>query len=543
MNEDQTLTSIKIMLETTRKGTTPSDEASRKSLYTLMMLLRPVEGPDTSTKRLPIPWFAAFLLWFFLNFVTLTTEPGAWTDEVMFTDPAIHLATGSGFVSEAWFNQPRSQFWAGYTPLYSFVLAGWLRIFDVSQWAVRSFCLIVMTLALIFLWLLLDRLNTFLPRLPRLSIWLSVAGSKPLMFLSRAGRPDGLSVLILLATVLIWFRRSSRIRTVGLFSLGFLASTSAIQLVIFTILIGLLIQAWWRPFTLRDSALWIYGVAGGALFLAALYIYHHVLDVFLQMTLFSTHSSIGRLAQQIILKSSKAAVDFRDLFTAPLRDYATPVLLGFAALVCLSANYSRNQLAKKMSLFALIAGLAIPFIIQFLGKYPLYYAYMAVIPTAIAAGSAFAMVGRTPFALRAVAILAIFLIILSGAGKVWFQALSRGIRSVGPDTLSEITAQDVVMVDFSAYYQIQRRTRHLFAISYGGGKKLRQLPAAEAEQVTKLLIYPSTLSDVQAKVGGSWRPEEKAQMIRSFVTGYTFDDTAAIDSSGQSLYLYVRTEQ
>src|SRR5690242_20281229 len=60
------------------------------------------------------------------NFSSITLSPPVWTDETLFADPAINLASGDGFHSAHW-PQPKEQVFAGNTPLYSLLLALWLK--------------------------------------------------------------------------------------------------------------------------------------------------------------------------------------------------------------------------------------------------------------------------------------------------------------------------------------------------------------------------------------------------------------------------------
>src|ERR1039458_2031301 len=107
-------------------------------------------------------WITGFF-WLIVNLLTLTGYPCSWVDEIMFADPAIHLVQGKGFVSGAWFSQPTSQFWASYPPLYSVLLAGWLKVFGISQWTVRTFSLSLVTASLLLIWCFLGDLTRLVP--------------------------------------------------------------------------------------------------------------------------------------------------------------------------------------------------------------------------------------------------------------------------------------------------------------------------------------------------------------------------------------------
>ena len=61
-----------------------------------------------------------------VNLLTASWFPVPWVDEIMFADPAANLLLGNGFTSTAWFDQPRTEFWAGYPPLYQIFLYHWM---------------------------------------------------------------------------------------------------------------------------------------------------------------------------------------------------------------------------------------------------------------------------------------------------------------------------------------------------------------------------------------------------------------------------------
>jgi hypothetical protein len=57
-----------------------------------------------------------------------------------------------------------------------------------------------------------------------------------------------------------------------------------------------------------------------------------VLTVFIETTVASSHSCLGRLLRTVLLKRGSRVFDFTAIATAPVRDLATPVLL-FAAII------------------------------------------------------------------------------------------------------------------------------------------------------------------------------------------------------------------
>jgi hypothetical protein len=501
----------------------------------------------------PLILIAAFL-WLILNLLTLTGYPCSWVDEIMYADPAIHLVQGKGFVSAAWPSQSTSQFWASYPPLYSVFLAGWLKVFGITQWTVRTFNLTLVTVSLLMLWCFLGDLTRFVPGLSPVTVLLALAFSEPLIFLSRAGRPDVASLFVYSLMAAIFFRRRSRTRDVGLLITGLLASAAAIQLVVYVAVLGLLLQSWWHPFKIRDAALWLVGAASGGACLAAIYIYNHVLTIFIETTVISSHSSLGRLLQTVLMKGRSRVFDFTAIATAPVRDLATPVFLFAAIILWIVAWRKGNRAAATVSSFGVAVALLVPVVIQLLGKYPLYYTYMAVMPVGVACGCAFGLLWPMPSRTTQVAILVVLaLLIVPGSGRFWYLSIINGTQSVAEGNLREISVQDIVIADYTAYYQLQGRTRELFAASYGGGKGMPHIPEIQARQISKLVIRPSLLPLVEAKLGGSWERQADAVRMKhqSRVRGVQDSNWAFIDDGigagdrrrvTEPLYVYVRTK-
>jgi hypothetical protein len=428
-------------------------------------------------------WLAA-AIWLTINLITLTGYPAVWVDEILSADAGIHLALGKGFVSSAWFNQPSWELWASYPPLYAFALAGWLKLFGISAFVVRAFGFTLVTASLVMIGLMLKRLGLD----TRWLILAALAVGEPLAFLERAGRPDSVSVFLLAATGLAFVSQGWKWRAAGLFLLGVLAIPAALQYAAYLLLLAAMLHLWFRPFVRKDVALWLRGAACGGAVLAAIYSSQGVLRIFVESTLASKHSTAGRLLQQVFLKNGSLPFVFSDILTAPFRDYATPLLLltGFVVWLKIPAT-------RRLSSFGMACAVVIPLAIQLLGKYPIYYTYMAFVPAAIAVVAACRM--------AAVRVAVVTLLFVGGAGHLWWKAWTQGSETVA----LSVSSADSIVADYPVYYQLLGRTRELFAVGYAGGKVMPHFPPEQAARVTKILVRDSLFSEVSKKVGGNWR--------------------------------------
>jgi hypothetical protein len=479
-------------------------------------------------------WLALFL-WLGVSLLTLTAYPAVWGDEILSADAGIHLAQGKGFVSAAWFNQPSTELWASYPPLYALLLAGWLKALGVTAFVVRSFGLGLVAASLLMILFFLKRL---VDHTTCLMIILALAVCEPLAFLERAGRPDSVSVLLLCATALVFVERTWRWRDIALFVLGVLAVPAALQYAAFVLILGALVQIWFRAFTRREIMIWIAGAATGAALLAGIYAAHHVLRIFLESTVASTHSSAGRFLQNLLLKNGATAFVFSDIATAPLRDWASPVLIAGGLIVWLAGMRSANGLAQKLSSFGVVCAIVIPLAIQLLGKYPLYYGYMGTAPATIAVMAACGKLARKA---RFANILILALLFAGGAGRFWWKAWSQGTQTVY-ESLSHVSSEDTVVADYTTYYQLLGHVQEFFAVDYAGGKVMPYYPPEQAARVTKLFVRDSKFAAVAKKVGGKWQRISEVIVLRHD----TLTDEIVIDDDTRNptverIGIYVRT--
>jgi len=452
-------------------------------------------------------WIAASL-WLALNLMTLTGYPAVWVDEILLSDAGMHLAMGKGFVSSAWFNQPSWEFWAGYTPLYSFAVSGWLIVLGISAFAVRSFGLAMVGGSLLMIWRFLKPLHN---DSARWMIILALAVCEPLAFLERAGRPDSVSLFLLSATALVFVEKDWRWRSAMLWLLGALAIPAALQYTAGLLVVALMVHIWFKAISRRDLMLWATGVASGAAVLGILYARHHVLKTFVEVTLVSKHSSAGRLLQNLILGHGEAPFVFSNITTASFRDFATPVLIAGGVAIRLLAKRQQNAAALKLSSFGVGCAIFIPLAIQLLGKYPIYYTYMDAVPAAIGILAAGAKLnGRARF----VNVLLFALLLIGGAGRFWWKAWQQGTQTIA-ESAQIVSPSDALVADYPAYYQFIGRTRELFAIDYAGGKLMPTFPASQAATVTKLIVRDSRFAEVAKKVGGAWQRVDDVTLLRN----------------------------
>lgn len=136
-----------------------------------------------------------------LNLLTASWWPVPWTDEALFLDPAANWFFDGRFTSSLWPTQRFGEFWISNAPLYSLILAGWLKLFGFGLLPSRA---LNMAWQAVLIWLCLwwaDRRLTFRPtQLVLLALLLALPNSAA--FMARSGRYDMMACLLSVGLVL-----------------------------------------------------------------------------------------------------------------------------------------------------------------------------------------------------------------------------------------------------------------------------------------------------------------------------------------------------
>ena len=126
------------------------------------------------------------------------------------TDPAVNLVLQGQFSSTVWFVQRGNEFWAGNTPLYTLMLAAWLKVFGISVLVVRSLNYVLMAVAMGLLWELTRREHWIRRPDLRLALCALLLTSRGMVFTYRMGRYDVLGLVLFAAAALVWTGQKGR---------------------------------------------------------------------------------------------------------------------------------------------------------------------------------------------------------------------------------------------------------------------------------------------------------------------------------------------
>jgi len=439
---------------------------------------------------------AICLVFLLANLLTSSRSPTVWFDEVMLVDPAANLAAGHGFTSTAW-PQPSSQLWAGNAPLYSFLLAGWIRVFGLSPLAVRSFSYFGMVAAALLLWGALVRSRLLPDTVSRLSALAAILCAYGVTFSYRSGRYDALGIAICAFAFWGFFVRRRWLRFALLFLSGFLLPAAGLQLMVYAACMGLLATVFFGRRYLPHFCALAAGIAAGAAALFAILFANGVWSAFVFSTRGIAKLDTVQAAPTDLLPAARV------LFSALGQDPSLVVLLCFiAGLLIFDLCSSRRP--PSLLLFGLLAAL-VPMAAFSVSRrsFPIYYSWMAFIPACICA----CVVVRPRFSRRGRECGAAFVLLAAALvglplrlGVTAMEWQQRDYTRVERFVAANVARNEVVYCDFPAYYACQHNAAgsvFQFHVSV--------LNAAQRARITKLIVHPKVASAVMQSLGGEWQ--------------------------------------
>jgi hypothetical protein len=447
-----------------------------------------------SGMRRETAWLCALVVAFVaVNLATGTRYPAVWVDEVQFADPAINLVSGHGFTSSVWVKQDAAAFWAGNVPLYTGLLAAWLKVTGVSVLAVRSLNFVLMPLVAIVVWAFARRSGLVPDARARLLLVGLLLTGHALTFSFRMGRYDVLGMLLFALAAFAWTVPAPRRRRVALFGLAALAPACGLQLVPAAVLYCALLLLFRRRACVRDVAAVGAGLVAGAAGLYAFYATHGVWEAFRAST-----TAVGVIGHGLADK-------LRDLPRIYLAD-KSQLALACAALVLLVTTRRPPWRCDPLR-FGLAAAVVIPAVLQLAAKFPVYYGWLVYAPLAVGVTGA---LGATSNGVRpSRRVTGLVAICLAAAVAVGLPARLVGSAwnwnrsdpaALEREVVTSIGADDVVLTDFKAYYAVKQHATALFAPTYLG-----PMGDAEKRSLTAVLVRADRAPAILSGVSGDWR--------------------------------------
>ncbi len=422
-----------------------------------------------------------------LNLATATRFPIPWLDEVMFTDPAANLLLGRGFTSCNWRFQSCDAFWAGYPPLYSTLLFGWMRIFGFGPLAVRSLDYVLVVVAVLALWLAVARLDLVPTRRARLWLIALLLLGYGMVFCYRSARVDCLGIALVAAIVLAHTLRPIALRCAMIALLALLLPLAGLQLLVYAGVMGGLLAVHHGRALRHELVSCVAGLLGGTGALYGLYTAAGVWPSFMKETI-GTRSIAGGRGLVATLQG------YDHNFGGAFKDPSLLILLVVALTLAARRRSHGEPLTRSPLGFGLVVAVVVPAVLFLSGVYPVYYSWMAYVPLSIGVCSERRLLTHAGLVLACAVGLPL---VLAWSAVDWADRDYRRLEAALHDA---IAPDDHVFTDYPAYYLVKPRAAAVFTDRF-----LRHMTPAQAASIDVLIVSREQLDRVAPVIGGRWR--------------------------------------
>lgn len=416
-------------------------------------------------------------------------------DEVLFTDPAVNLYFGEGFISTFW-HQNSNKFFAENSQLYSYILYLWMKLFGFSLLSVRSLNCFLIAFSTFILWISVIKMNLINSKWARLGLVLFLTSSYNAVFSACNGRYDALQIM-LLALFILAFSLSSRIpRFILIIIISILIPFAGINLLPYITVLCFIILIYFGFKFLKEITFIIIGIAIGALsFLAILHI-NSVLNDF-----FNGFNYLRTLRGTVIVLKDPS--------------YYFMLIMGLAIIVYEIMH--RTFKFKSAIFFGCLIAMIIPIVYNITGHYPNYYSWMACIPLSVCFWSHiskynYLYTGRYPI------ICGLICVCLWGIPLFSFLTIfewdSRNYKYVEAFCKKNISKVDWVYCNSQAYYATKKITHEVYGEEY-------PFTEEEKNKISVLIIKPEMSNIYIDKFSGIWRATDYIKPKKSSIIEWT----------------------
>jgi hypothetical protein len=435
--------------------------------------------PPQRTSRAPLLAVAAITV--FMAFIGLRVHH-VWIDEVAYAEAAINYVKDGTYTSAAYYTSHSDETHVSPSPAHSFLLIAWLKLFGVSQTAVRTLPLFFAVLATIIFWRACLRANLFHSQTAGVILVSVTLLSYGFSFSYASGRPESVSVLALSCMFYLATLPPSRLTTSAFFLLAVLAPFMQWALVIYTFIVGAVLLLFARDRALHPVLLAGGGMVLGLVLQVAIYKMAGLWEAWI--SLLSSERSVN-LAQYLIERFSLRAL-LNHSNTLP-KEFSAFVLIAGIAALGLAGWRLRIDRRQILARAAVVLFLLVLLGMYVLGKFPSYYGWMLTFPLAAILAAMFDRLPSDRRVLRSGALIIAFLSCVVGFPVQAAVALNDWPYRT-PDRINEwlqtqIRPDDIVYCDYPFYYLAKERARKVFV-----GFHSRVMRPEEVDSVSLVLL-------------------------------------------------------
>jgi hypothetical protein len=442
------------------------------------------------------------------NLLTATWFPIVWCDEVGLIDPAVRLCAGQGFTTSCGGELLRTDFCAVNAPLFSLMMAGWLKLFGFGIIAARSMNYVLTVTAAVAAWWATVRLRLLQAAWSRLLLVVLLFTGYGVTFIFRSVRRDSVAEWLVCLAFLAYSISNLRWRRLAMIGLGALIPAAGLETVLYVAIMVLLLQVFLDKGFLKTVLALPIVACLGYLGLIGFFFLHGVGLVFLHSTIGFSRTLAGDLAFAVAFRDTSRLVEhFTSLpnFQWLCRDRSWIFLFAICILLAARAIMQRRFVWRSVYVFGIAAGLAGPLVMIVLGRYPLYYSWMGFVPLAIAAcASCEQLCPRENRGWCTVVTALLALAVAVGLPAEVLRGRDGDYEQIEKLVRRAVKPQDWVFGDAAVYYATKSVCQEYFNTAYTGSKLLPKMPADERNRVTVMILNPVDFPAAVQKVGGDW---------------------------------------
>lgn len=431
----------------------------------------------------------------------------AWTDEVQFADPAFSLYLGQGFTSSAWPYQRSDEFFIGNAPLFSLLLSIWMDIVGTDIFALHALNWGLAVVGAGLVWFAWVRINSEISPLVRVPIILTLLAGNGITFSYFSLRYDVLG-FALLALAFYASTMRGRIREYLLALSGFLVFLAGFHLVV-AVSMAISGFVFLCRNTFRQWLSLIVGMVGGGVFWLAIVAWHGLFKKFFLVTFGSQHVISGQLGQ-LVMQGDRGLIE---KLHSPLKIYSEDpsllimmacFLVGYFLVTKMPGTIRSDSYTGRVFL---ILTLLMPLGLFLIGKFPIYYTWLAYIPCCLLCGEIWHSLIKARGKFFAVGLLS-FCVVSASLGYLRIVDASLGKDSqdyyvTAPGLKTWLRKDDWVYSSFSAYFAVRPYVERVIVPTYGKTHFVPGIP--EKDRISVVLVPNEEFNQTVLMLGGKWQ--------------------------------------
>ena len=442
-----------------------------------------------------------------------------WTDDIMYMDAGINLASGHGWNSTLWPSQSYKDFYWGNNILFPLSLSLWIKAFGFTFITVKMFTIFIFLIDIFLLILVLKLYNISIIN----SIYINTLfiSSTWVTYILTHQRGELLQLLILL---LILYFSISRLknRFLIIIPLSGILFINGIHSVISIILILILIRNTALKKYKESYIFILIGFTGGLIIWLLVGTVNLGFIKGLTTTFASQFSITGKLAQGVVLGNYSAVVNYLDqinpekIITSLFSDYLIVILSAYSyLLITINQTLNRGKLIviSNFNFIGIIfTGI---FIFVLAGRFARYYYPLILMPALVYYAIEINSYQENKYIKLFLLYILLTCTLVSNYHnflEVYQNGLMSRYNKVSNFILGNTKLEETVFIDPIFYTAAKKNTNQVFSYTSGGGRGYPKFIYGENLRITKIFCISKECESTINRIGGVWILSDELQL-------------------------------